>query len=114
MGIVSSETSKLENSFESYFGLPLNPINKTLGYIDFHGKKIVCKKEFDYVEVTCNPASLNNWIVSEKEILFNATIIEPQNTQFGFDEFLVKRILSKRKQLGLSNKKIIEEVTKFK
>ena len=114
LGIVSSETSKLENSFESYFGLPLNPINKTLGYIDFHGKKIVCKKEFDYVEVTCNPASLNNWIVSEKEILFNATIIEPQNTQFGFDEFLVKRILSKRKQLGLSNKKIIEEVTKFK
>ena len=114
LAINNSETAKIANNFESYFGEALKPISRIRGYIDFHSKNIICKKGFDYVEVTCNPASLNNWITSEKEILFNVTIVEPQNTQFDFDVFLINRILSNREQLGLSNAKIKDAVAKFK
>ena len=60
IAIVADETKKIKNSFESYFGIPLKPLNNSSGTIDFHGKSIQINNDYNYLEVSCNPASLYN------------------------------------------------------
>lgn len=110
LGIYKDETKKIKVSFENYFDTSLEPLNNASGCINFNGKNISFNSDYTYAKITCNPASLYNWLTSEKNVLFNVTIIEPQDIKFGFDELLIKTILAKRKRLGLSNENIFNKI----
>lgn len=113
LAVTASETEKIKQSFENYFGEQFEIISPENKKIIFDGKQIEFKSDFSYIQLTCNLTTLNNWILSEKNNLFNITVIEPRLPGLGLDETLIRNILSRRWRLGLSNKTIVDEMKKW-
>ena len=107
IAIKSGIENQIKKSFETYFATKMVPDTSsrlTVKSIDGTVKTIRKRDEFIYVKFTTNLPSVQNWFLSDKKIMFNVVIVEPN--LFPIEVF--DAILENRKAVGLDNSVFIE------
>ena len=107
IAIKSGIENQIKKSFETYFATKMVPDTSSrlsVKSIDGTVKTIRKRDEFIYVKFTTNLPSVQNWFLSDKKIMFNVVIVEPN--LFPIEVF--DAILENRKAVGLDNSVFIE------
>ena len=107
IAIKKGQEKIIKKSFETYYDTKMVPITtQVIKVVDVRGvtKTFNRNDNYIYTKLKTNIPSLENWFISDKRIMQNVVIVEPE--LFPFE--LVTSMLKNRSDFGLDNEKVLD------
>ena len=107
IAIKKGQEKIIKKSFETYYDTKMVPITtQVIKVVDVRGvaKTFHRNDNYIYTKLKTNIPSLENWFISDKRIMQNVVIVEPE--LFPFE--LVTSMLKNRSDFGLDNEKVLD------